>query len=232
MSEVMTLSGVVKDYPGDIPWRALHGVDVRIRAGEFVAIVGPSGSGKSTLLNLIGLLDRPTAGTIHIRGQDTGALDEDGLTRLRGETLGFVFQFHHLIPSLTAAENVMMPLAIGAGCTSDEALEAGRALLAEVGLADRAEARASKLSGGQQQRVAIARALVRRPPIVLADEPTGNLDTATSEEVFALMRRFNRDKGVAFVIVTHDARFAERCDRVVELVDGRVRYDGRPDRLR
>ncbi len=222
---VLELEGVVKDYAGAVVWRALHGVDLAVRAGEFAAIIGPSGSGKSTLLNLLGLLDRPTAGRLFIRGQDTATLDEDELTRFRGESLGFVFQFHHLIPSLTAAENVMMPLAIAAGATSPDALDRARAFLAEVGLGDRADTLVGKLSGGQQQRVAIARALVRQPPIVLADEPTGNLDTLLSDEAFAMMRRHGERLGAAFLIVTHDPRLAERCDRIIEIVDGRIRSD-------
>jgi lipoprotein-releasing system ATP-binding protein len=222
---VLELEGVVKDYEGAVVWRALHGVDLVVRAGELAAIVGPSGSGKSTLLNLLGLLDRPTAGRLRVRGLDTATLDEAALTRLRGESLGFVFQFHHLIPSLTAAENVMMPLAIARGETSIEALDEARAFLGEVGLGDRADTPVGKLSGGQQQRVAIARALVRRPPIVLADEPTGNLDTKLSDEAFALMRRYAGKLGAAFLIVTHDPRLAERCDRIIEIVDGRIRSD-------
>jgi lipoprotein-releasing system ATP-binding protein len=226
---VLELDGVVKDYVGAVTWRALHGIDLVVRAGEFAAIVGPSGSGKSTLLNLLGLLDRPTAGTLRIRGRDVASLDEDELTSLRGESLGFVFQFHHLIPSLTAAENVMMPLAIADGATSPEALARARELLDDVGLGDRAGSLVGKLSGGQQQRVAIARALVRRPPIVLADEPTGNLDTRLSDEAFALMRRYADRLGAAFLIVTHDPRLAERCDRIIEIVDGRIRSDRRRD---
>ncbi len=223
---VIELSGVIKEYGSEVVTRALHGVDLRVEAGEFVALVGPSGSGKSTLLNLLGLLDRPTAGRIALLGHNIAGLDEAGLTALRGRSVGFVFQFHHLIPSLSAAENVMMPLAIASGRPRPELLAQARAALAEVGLGERAEAKPSELSGGQQQRVAIARALIARPPLVLADEPTGNLDTKTADDVFALMRRLNRASNAAFLLVTHDPRLAARCDRVIELVDGRVVRDG------
>jgi lipoprotein-releasing system ATP-binding protein len=224
---VLSLAGVVKDYGAEVVTRVLHGIDLEIAHGELVALMGPSGSGKSTLLNILGLLDRPTAGVVRVLGTDTGALDEHGLTALRGRSIGFVFQFHHLIPSLSAAENVMMPLAIAAGRLRAEMHERAVAGLAAVGLADRAAARPSKLSGGQQQRVAIARALIARPPLVLADEPTGNLDTRTADEIFELMRRFNREDGIAFVVVTHDPRLASRCDRIIELVDGRIARDTR-----
>ena len=226
MSEALLLvTGVVMEYGKDVVTRALAGVDLRIGPGEFAALVGPSGSGKSTLLNVIGLLERPTSGHVILAGTDTTALDEVGLTRLRARTLGFVFQFHHLLPAFTALENVMLP-AWGDEGFSSAAIEArARELLGAVGLEDRMNYKATKLSGGQQQRVAIARALSRRPPLVLADEPTGNLDTESSREVFELMRRFNRDFGTAFLIVAHDPRISEKCDRIVELVDGRIRRD-------
>ena len=225
MSELLVLEGVTKAYGRDVVTEVLHGIDLTVDRGELVALVGPSGSGKSTLLNLIGLLDRPTTGSVRIDGRDTRALDERELTLLRGRTLGFVFQFHHLIGALSAVDNVTMPLAIAAGRIDDALREAGREILAQVGLAGRESARPGELSGGQQQRVAIARALIHRPPLVLADEPTGNLDTQTSEEVFALIRRFNRQHGVAFLVVTHDPSIARRCHRTVELVDGRIVQD-------
>ncbi|MCC6622101.1 MAG: ABC transporter ATP-binding protein [Deltaproteobacteria bacterium] len=190
--------------------------------GELVALVGRSGSGKSTLLNILGLLDRPTAGDLWIQGNHIAALPDHELTWLRGRALGFVFQFHHLIMALSAIENVMMPLVAQAGSVRRGMRERALAALADVGLADRADESPRRLSGGQQQRVAIARALVASPPLVLADEPTGNLDSTTADEVFALMRRINRERGVAFLMVTHDRELAERCDRIVELVDGRI----------
>jgi lipoprotein-releasing system ATP-binding protein len=226
MSDTLLLvDGVVMEYGKDVVTRALRGVDVRLGAGEFAALIGPSGSGKSTLLNVIGLLERPTAGRLVLAGTDTTPLDDVGLTKLRARTLGFVFQFHHLLPAFTALENVMLPAWGDEGFPSASIEARARELLGAVGLEDRVDYKATKLSGGQQQRVAIARALSRRPSLVLADEPTGNLDAESSREVFELMRRFNRDFGTAFLIVTHDARIAEKCDRVIELVDGQIRRD-------
>ncbi len=228
MSEpVLGLSGVIKDYGDEVVTRVLRGIDLELAAGEFAALIGPSGSGKSTLLNLLGLLDRPTAGRIQLQSQETTELDDGELTDLRGRSIGFVFQFHHLLPALTAAENVAMPLVIGARRRKGEMLDRARALLGDVGLGDRADEKPNRLSGGQQQRVAIARALILEPVLVLADEPTGNLDTRTADDVFELLRRFNRDRGVTFLVVTHDPRLAERTDRTIELVDGRITGDER-----
>jgi lipoprotein-releasing system ATP-binding protein len=220
---------VVKEYGERVVTRALDGVDLSVDEGEFVALIGPSGSGKSTLLNIIGLLDRPSRGQVILGGTDSTALDENGITALRARMLGFVFQFHHLLPAFSALENVMLPSWGDEGFATQELRARSRAILEAVGLGDRIHYRTTDLSGGQQQRVAIARALVRRPPLVLADEPTGNLDTATSGEVFSLMRRFNRESRTTFLIVTHDPRIAEQCDRVVEIVDGRVRSDRRSE---
>jgi lipoprotein-releasing system ATP-binding protein len=223
MSEpLVELRGVCKDYGEEVRTRVLHDVDLRVDPGEFACIVGPSGSGKSTLLNLIGLLDRPSAGSLRLLGHDVATLDEDALTALRGRGLGFVFQFHHLIGALSAVENVMAPLAIAHGSTGDELLGRAREALTWVGLGERADALPRQLSGGEQQRVAIARAMVTRPPLVLADEPTGNLDSGTSAVVFELMRRLNRELEMAFLIVTHDPRVSEQTDRQIHVVDGRV----------
>ena len=231
MSEpILAVEGVVVDYGREVVTRALAGVDLTLAPGEFAALVGPSGSGKSTLLNVIGLLERPTNGRVKVAGTDTAALDDAALTKLRGHAIGFVFQFHHLLPEFTALENVMLPAWGDEGFASPATKERAKELLAAVGLADRAGYKTAKLSGGQQQRVAIARALSRRPPLVLADEPTGNLDTERSGEVFTLMRRFNREFCTAFLIVTHDGRIAEQCDRVIELVDGRIRAERAPAR--
>jgi lipoprotein-releasing system ATP-binding protein len=221
---ILRLEGVRKSYNIGTPVQAeiLHGIDLTLDNGEFAALIGPSGSGKSTLLNIIGLLERPTAGTVRVAGRESTTLDETGLTELRGRTLGFVFQFHHLIPAFTALENVMMPMLIDRG-RPDAAMRANALeLLGEVGLEAAADKKPAQLSGGMQQRVAIARALSMRPPIVLADEPTGNLDTHTADEIFDLMRRFNSAHGIAFVVVTHDPRLAARCDRRIELVDGQI----------
>jgi lipoprotein-releasing system ATP-binding protein len=221
---ILVLEGVRKSYNVGTPVEVevLHGIDLAIERGEFAALIGPSGSGKSTLLNIVGLLERPTSGKVRISGRESTSLDETGLTELRGRTLGFVFQFHHLIPAFTALENVMMPMLIDRG-RPDAAMRANALdLLREVGLEAAARKKPAELSGGMQQRVAIARALSMRPPIVLADEPTGNLDTHTADEIFDLMRRFNADHGIAFVVVTHDPRLAARCDRRIELVDGQL----------
>lgn len=219
---VIALRGVIKEFGDEVVTRVLHGVDMTVHAGEFAALVGPSGSGKSTLLNILGLLDRPTAGSVEVTGQETTELSEDGRTRLRAEALGFVFQFHHLISALSAADNVQLPLAIDSGRTGSSLRARAVAGLAEVGLEDRADELITKLSGGQQQRVAIARALIRRPPLLLADEPTGNLDTETADAVFRLMRRKSGEYGIACLFVTHDPTLAERCDRIFTLVDGLI----------
>ncbi|HQU78076.1 MAG TPA: ABC transporter ATP-binding protein [Azonexus sp.] len=223
---VLHLAGIRKSYgSGALESEILHGLDLHLQRGEFAALIGPSGSGKSTLLNLIGLLDRPSGGELRIDGEDTGRLDDTGLTRLRGQRIGFVFQHHHLIPAFTAEENVAMPLLIARGRPDAAMFERAGHLLDQVGLNDRKQHLANQLSGGQQQRVAIARALVMNPSLVLADEPTGNLDTHSADEVFKLLREVNRQQNTTFLIVTHDPRLAARCDRIVELVDGRIVAD-------
>src|SRR5512138_3855809 len=226
----LEVRAIRKDYvSGEVVTPVLHGLDLALSRGEFTALMGPSGSGKSTLLNLIGLLDRPTAGSIALDGTDTGGLDDRALTRYRGRTVGFVFQFHHLLPEFSALENVMLPMMADRGRPEPSMAECALHLLREVGLEPFARRRPSQLSGGQQQRVAIARALAMNPRLVLADEPTGNLDTRSADEVFALLRQFNRKAGVTFLVVTHDPRLADRCDRIVEIVDGRLVAD-RPNR--
>ncbi len=224
---LLLLEGVTKVYGGRVQTKALCGVDLRLDAGEFVALTGPSGSGKSTLLNVIGLLDRPSEGRMLFQGRDVAELDEAETTGTRAHGIGFVFQFHHLLPAFTALENVMMPLLAERGRADAEMREQAAALLEEVGLADRASYPASDLSGGQQQRVAVARSLVMQPPLVLADEPTGNLDSASGDQVFGLLREIGERRGTTFVIVTHDERLAARCDRIVHVVDGRVESDER-----
>ena len=224
---LLELSEVRKSYNLGRPSEAevLHGLSLRVERGEFIALVGPSGSGKSTLLNLVGLLERMTSGSYRLQGEEVLGLDDAALTRRRRSSLGFVFQFHHLLPAFTALENVTMPALIAEGRVSALQLARAKELLAAVGLAQAMNKRPAELSGGMQQRVAIARALVLEPALVLADEPTGNLDTASSDEVFVLLRRLHAERGISFIVVTHDSRLAARCDRLVELIDGRIARD-------
>ena len=224
-SDVLRLEKVCKSYGVGtaLETEVLHDIDLTLERGEFVALMGPSGSGKSTLLNVIGLLDRPTQGRLFIEGEETSQLDDAAITRIRGRRIGFVFQSHYLISAFTALENVMMPMLVDQ-VFPDRAMRArAQALLAEVGLTAWENNLANNMSGGQQQRVAIARALAMNPAIVLADEPTGNLDTTSADQVFAMMRQVNKKNGTTFLMVTHNHDLAKRCDRTVEVVDGRIR---------
>jgi lipoprotein-releasing system ATP-binding protein len=221
---VVTLRGVRKAYNAGTPieTEVLHGIDLDLMQGEFCAVMGPSGSGKSTLLNIIGLLDRPSSGTVTVCGEHTGELDDRSLTRLRGHSIGFVFQYHHLITAFSALENVMMPM-LGAAGFADEAMRERAAMLIDsVGLRDRQHNGAANLSGGQQQRVAIARALAMNPALLLADEPTGNLDTRSADEVFSLLRKFNMEHSNTVLFVTHNPTLAARCDKIIRVVDGQL----------
>ena len=224
VDEIIQLDQVCKSYNVGEPSEAevLHRIDLTVREGEFMALIGASGSGKSTLLNIVGLLDRPTSGRLLIKGDDTGDMTEQQLTHLRGHAIGFVFQAHHLISAFTAQENVMMPMLVDRGFPSPDIVGRAAALLARVGLSAVADNRAGNMSGGQAQRVAFARALAMNPSLVLADEPTGNLDTASSDSVFELMREVNKETGASFLIVTHNLALARRCDRTIEVRDGQL----------
>lgn len=226
------LQGLRKIYNAGLPTaeEVLHGIDLVIQPGEFTALIGPSGSGKSTLLNIIGLLESGSGGSYHLDGRDVTGFNDEERTHARHAVFGFIFQFHHLLPAFTALENVMLPGLIGnrrGGRTRADAAMRTRAaeLLDAVGLREAYGKKPQELSGGMQQRVAIARALSGTPQLVLADEPTGNLDTHTSDGIFELLRRFNRELGTTLLIVTHDQRLAARCDRIVDLVDGHIAAD-------
>lgn len=225
MSTLLELADVRKSYGigTSVESEVLHGINLTLNQGSFSALTGPSGSGKSTLLNLIGLLESPTSGQIVINGQNSHNLDDHALTKLRGQSLGFIFQFHHLLPAFTALENVMMPAIITGNNHRQQGIERATELLIAVGLGNALHKKPAELSGGMQQRVAIARALMLSPPLVLADEPTGNLDTHSANEIFNLMRKINHKQGIAFLIVTHDPRLAAECDQTFNLIDGNLR---------
>jgi lipoprotein-releasing system ATP-binding protein len=221
--EVIRAEGLGKTYAeGKLHTPVFDGLDLSVHAGETVAILGVSGAGKSTLLHLLGGLDTPTAGEVYVAGQKMSALSDAARGQLRNRALGFVYQFHHLLPEFTALENVMLPVILGGASVADASIRAG-ALLGSVGLGHRLEHKPGELSGGERQRAAVARALVNTPACVLGDEPTGNLDEKTAATVFELMLELNREKKTSLVLVTHDRRLARRLDRVLELHQGKLR---------
>lgn len=224
---VVRLQGVRKAFNvgTGIETEVLHGIDLTLNRGDFCAVMGPSGSGKSTLLNIIGLLDRPTSGLLQMAGEETTLLADQALTRLRGHHIGFVFQYHHLISAFTALENVMMPLLGAAGFLNQAMRERAEALLESVGLTPWKNNMAGNMSGGQQQRVSLARALAMNPALLLADEPSGNLDTKSADAVFALLRRINQEQGTTVLLVTHNPELGRRCDKTIQVVDGLIQTD-------
>ena len=220
--EVLRLEALRKSYnvgqPNEV--EVLHGIDLCIQRNDFAALIGPSGSGKSTLLNILGLLDQPSRGELYLLGQATSRMDDTARTALRGNSIGFVFQFHHLIQAFTALHNVLMPLMLKQGKPDQSALQYAHELLAAVGLDKFADRKPNELSGGQQQRVAIARALITQPALLLADEPTGNLDRRTAFDTLDLLKDLRRDLKMSMLIVTHDEQLAQSADRILHMQDG------------
>jgi lipoprotein-releasing system ATP-binding protein len=227
MHDVITLSNINKIYGEGTahPTQVLFDVSLSFSKGSFNSIIGQSGSGKSTLLNILGTLDRTSSGHVMINGTDTSDMDKDALARLRNETIGFIFQFHYLLPEYTALENVLLPYRISKRPVTKEVMDRAHELLSIVGLDKVKNNLASNMSGGQQQRVAIARSLINDPKIILADEPTGNLDSDSTEQVYRMLRTINKTMGTTFVIITHDRHIAEKADRIVEIKDGKINMD-------
>jgi len=221
LKNIIEIKKLRKVFGDGVELLALDDIDLTIKEGEVLSIVGPSGSGKSTLLNMIGLLDTPTSGEIWLKGQNITKASSKERARLRNKELGFIFQYHHLLPEFDAVENVMMPLLI-AGVDKKEARSQAIAHLEEVGLGDRLKNKPNQLSGGQNQRVAVARALAGHPSIIIGDEPTGNLDSKSSDKIYELLRKLNREMNQTFILVTHDMNMAEKTDRILRLVDGRI----------
>ncbi|MBP7402616.1 MAG: ABC transporter ATP-binding protein [Clostridia bacterium] len=225
MAEILQLQNIEKSYGDKIRTQVLFGISLAFESGSFNSIIGESGSGKSTLMNIMGTLDQPTSGTVIIDGIETTRMKRRELAVLRNRTIGFVFQFHYLLPEFTIRENVLMPYRIANGTVTPEACAHADELLDTMGLSRVADNKATAVSGGQQQRAAIARALINRPRILLADEPTGNLDSGTTETVYRLLREINRATGTTLIVITHDKRVAEKADRILEIKDGRIEMD-------
>lgn len=225
MKDIITLKDINKIYGSLIKTQVLYDVNLSFKEGSFNSIIGASGSGKSTLLNIMGTLDKPTNGEVYINGKRTDVMKKNELADLRNQTIGFIFQFHYLLPEFTALENVLMPNGISNSKPSREILERAEELMELVGLSKVKNNLAVNMSGGQQQRTAIARALINNPKIILADEPTGNLDSESTENIYNLLRDINERFKTTFVIITHDRRIAEKADRIVEIKDGRINMD-------
>lgn len=225
LNTVMELKGITKVYGEKIKTQVLFGVDLKFYEGSFNAIIGQSGSGKSTLMNILGTLDNPTDGEIFINGQNTKNMKANQISFLRNQNIGFIFQFHYLLPEFTALENVLMPYKISKQKITPEILDRANELLDFVGLKKVKNNLAKNMSGGQQQRVAIARSLINNPKIILADEPTGNLDSDSTEQVYTLLREINSKYKTTFIIITHDRKIAEKADRIIEIKDGRINLD-------
>ncbi|MDD2374869.1 MAG: ABC transporter ATP-binding protein [Eubacteriales bacterium] len=225
MAELLKLSGINKVYGEKIKTQVLFDIDLAFEAGSFNAVIGESGSGKSTLMNIMGTLDRPTSGEVVINGTKTASMTKDQLAELRNQTIGFIFQFHYLLPEFTVLENVLMPALIRKGRIDDRDKKRALELIDLVGLSRVKSNLATDLSGGQQQRTAIARSLINEPKIILGDEPTGNLDSQTTESIYTLLREINQEIKSTFIIITHDQRIAEKADRILEIKDGRINLD-------
>lgn len=225
MGKLLSLINVNKIYGTKIKTRVLNNINLNYREQEFTAIIGQSGSGKSTLLNILGTLDRPTSGKVYAAGRDLTTMSDNQLAVFRNRMMGFIFQFHYLLPEFTALENVLIPHWLDGGSAPNEKMKLAKELLDRVGVSERMNNKSTDLSGGQQQRVAIARALINRPKVILADEPTGNLDSESATQVNELMREINREFKTTFIIVTHDRHIAAQCDRVVEIKDGVIVHD-------
>jgi len=230
MDNILELKNITKFYGDKIKTQVLFGLDLSFERGSFNSIIGQSGSGKSTLLNILGTLDRPTDGDIIINGKNTKSLNANALSQLRNENLGFIFQFHYLLPEFTALENILMPVRILGKKIDKEVMARAEELIELVGLTKVKNNLATQMSGGQQQRTAIARALMNQAAIILADEPTGNLDSDTTEQIYDLMRMINKKYQTTFIIITHDQSVAEKTDRIIEIKDGRILMDVRKDK--
>ena len=222
---VLKLVNVKMTYGTKVKFEVLHGINIEFEKGSFNSIIGQSGSGKSTLLNILGSLDKPSDGDVFINSRNTKNMNKNELAKVRNENLGFIFQFHYLLPEFTALENVLMPYKISKKPITDEIINKANELLDFVGLSKVKNNLANNMSGGQQQRVAIARSLINNPKIILADEPTGNLDSTTTEQVYDLLRDINKRFNTTFIIVTHDRNIAEKTDRIIEIKDGNISFD-------